>query len=170
MQKERFIFRTIRQDEAEQAADIECICFPPNEACSRDMMLARVAGVPELFLVAEDRETGKLAGFLTGLATDEAFFRDEFFSQADLHDPNGKNVMILGLNVLPAYRGRGLARKLMREYLRMAVENGRERMILTCLPSKIKMYERMGFRDEGISGSTWGGEQWHEMSCAVKAG
>lgn len=67
MQKEKFIFRTIRQDEAEQAAVIERICFPPNEECSRDMMIARVTGVPELFLVAEDRETGKLAGFLTGI-------------------------------------------------------------------------------------------------------
>lgn len=167
MQKERFIFRPVRQDEAEQTVVIERICFPPNEACSQEMMLDRVAGVPELFLVAEDRETGKIAGFLTGIATDEVSFRDEFFSEPDLHDPNGKNVMILGLNVLPAYRGRGLARALMGKYFCMAHENGRERMVLTCLPPKIRMYERMGFRDEGISGSTWGGEQWHEMSCDI---
>ena len=31
---ERFEFRNIEQGEAEQAAEIERICFPPNEACS----------------------------------------------------------------------------------------------------------------------------------------
>ena len=31
----RFTFREILPEEAEEAADIEEICFPPNEACSR---------------------------------------------------------------------------------------------------------------------------------------
>ena len=64
--QERFALREIRQDEAEQAAEIERICFPPNEACSREMMFQRVKMAPELFLVAEDRNTGRLAGFLNG--------------------------------------------------------------------------------------------------------
>ena len=52
---ERFEFRDIRPEEAEQTAEIERICFPPNEACSRKMMLERVAKAPEMFLVAVDR-------------------------------------------------------------------------------------------------------------------
>ena len=32
---ERFEFRNIEQGEAEQAAEIERICFPPNEAALR---------------------------------------------------------------------------------------------------------------------------------------
>lgn len=36
--------------------------------------------VPELFLVAVDKETGKIAGFLNGPATNEIRFRDEFFA------------------------------------------------------------------------------------------
>ena len=32
---ERFEFRNIKQNEAEEAAEIERICFPPNEACSK---------------------------------------------------------------------------------------------------------------------------------------
>ena len=50
-----------------------------------------------LFLVAIDKSTGKLAGFLNGVATDEEKFRDEFFTDIDLCDENGKNVMLLGL-------------------------------------------------------------------------
>lgn len=164
---ERFEFRNIRLEEAEQSAEIENICFPPNEACSREMMVERVAKVPELFLVAVDKNTGKIAGFLNGISTDECSFRDEFFKDASLHDPNGKNIMLLGLDVLPEYRGQGLARELVYQYLRRERENGKRIILLTCLPSKIKMYKKMGFRDEGIANSTWGGEQWHEMSCVL---
>lgn len=164
---ERFEFRNIRSEEAEQAAEIERICFPPNEACSRDMMLKRVAKAPELFLVAVDKHTGKIAGFLNGLSTDEDSFRDEFFTDADLYDPNGKNIMLLGLDVLPEYRRQGLARELMYQYLCRERENRRRIILLTCLQSKVEMYKKMGFRDEGIANSAWGGNEWHEMSCVL---
>lgn len=165
---ERFEFRTIREGEAEQAVVIEQICFPPNEACSEKHMKERIEKAAELFLVAVDKETGKIAGFLNGLSTNECSFRDEFFTDADLYDPDGENIMLLGLDVLPEYRRQGLARELMCQYLRRERENNRRMVILTCLQSNVKMYEKMGFRDEGIADSSWGGEEWHEMSCVIQ--
>jgi len=164
---ERFEFRNIRLEEAQEAAEIESICFSPNEACSKEMMLERVAKAPELFLVAIDKHTGKMAGFLNGIATNEYSFRDEFFTDANLHDPSGRNIMLLGLDVIPEYRKNGLARELMCLYLRRERENRRRIVLLTCMPSKVKMYKKMGFRDEGIANSTWGGNQWHEMCCVI---
>ena len=164
---ERFEFRDIRPEEAEQTAEIERICFPPNEACSRKMMLERVAKAPEMFLVAVDRANGRIAGFLNGLATGETVFRDEFFTDADLYEPDGPNIMLLGLDVLPEYRGQGLARELMNRYLRREQEKGRCEVTLTCLAGKIKMYEKMGFTNRGVSGSVWGGEQWYDMTCRL---
>lgn len=164
---ERFLFRNILPEEADQAVRIEEICFPPNEACSGQMMRERVVRAPELFLVAVDRQTGKIAGFLNGLATDECIFRDEFFIDARLYDPEGRNVMLLGLDVLPEYRGQGLAREIMFRYLYRERERGRKSVIQTCLDSKVKMYEKMGFQDRGIAQSSWGGEQWHEMNCVL---
>lgn len=164
---ERFEFRDIRPEEAEQTAEIERICFPPNEACSRKMMLERVAKAPEMFLVAVDRATGRIAGFLNGLATGETVFRDEFFTDADLYEPDGPNIMLLGLDVLPEYRGQGLARELMNRYLRREQEKGRCEVTLTCLDGKIKMYEKMGFTNQGVSASVWGGEQWYDMTCRL---
>ncbi len=160
-------FRQIRPDEAEQAVRIEQICFPPNEACSEKMMRERVRVAPETFLVAVDSRTGKIAGFLNGLATSESLFRDEFFTDANLHEPGGANIMILGLDVLPEYRGRGLARAIVSRYAEIEAGRGRQRLILTCLDTKVKMYEKMGFRDLGFANSAWGGEQWHEMSRAL---
>ena len=165
--QERFEFRNVEPDEAEQTVEIEGICFPPNEACKPDMMRQRVAKAPELFLVAVDKETGKLAGFLNGLSTNEDTLRDEFFTNADLYDPEGENIMILGLDVLPQYRRQGLATELMRRYQLREKDIGRKNIILTCLPSKVRMYEKMGFLDLGISGSSWGGELWHEMKVVL---
>ncbi len=164
---EKFEFREVRPEEAEQTAEIEKICFPPNEACTEAMMRERVAAIPELFLVAVARETGKIAGFLNGLATDEYNLRDDFFRDAGLHNPAGRNVMLLGLDVLPEYRGQGLARELMYQYLRREAERDRKMAVLTCVKSKVKMYEKMGFTDHGLSQSVWGGEQWYEMSCVL---
>ncbi|MCM1548900.1 MAG: GNAT family N-acetyltransferase [Clostridium sp.] len=164
---ERFSFRDIKPEETEQAIAIEQICFPPNEACSEESMKDRIAKAPELFLVAIDKETGRLAGFLNGLATDEYAFRDEFFTDADLYNPNGKNIMLLGLDVLPEYRKQGLGRELVFQYLRRERERNRRTVFLTCLQSKVKMYKKMGFTDQGIANSTWGGEEWHEMRCMI---
>ncbi len=166
-QKERFEFRNIRPDEAKEAARVEKICFPPNEACTESIMKERAAVAADTFLVAWDRQEERIAGFLNGLATDEDTLRDEFFKDVCLHDPEGKNIMILGLDVLPEYRGKGLAKALMFEYLRREWDRGRKMIILTCLKEKIRMYEKMGFINRGLSKSCWGGEQWYEMSCVL---
>ena len=164
---EKFEFRNIQQDETEQAVSIENICFPPNEACSEKNMAERILAAEELFLVAVDRATGKIAGFLNGIATDDYFFRDEFFTDASLHNPKGRNIMLLGLDVLPEYRRQGLARELVYQYLRREREKNRCEIILTCHKSKVRMYEKFGFTERGISNSTWGGEEWYEMSCTI---
>lgn len=59
------------------------------------------------------------------------------------------------------------AREIMRNYLKRERENGRRRVLLTCVESKVKMYEKMGFQDAKIANSSWGGNQWYEMSCVV---
>lgn len=162
--RNRFEFRTIRPEETEEAIRIEQICFPPHEACSAKDMRERIQKAAELFFVAVDRESGKIAGFLNGIATNEEKFRDEFFTDENLHDPNGSSVMLLGLDVMPEYRRQGLATEIMAQYLEREQKNGRKIVILTCLQEKVEMYKKMGFSDEGISASVWGGEEWHDMS------
>lgn len=160
---ERFEFRDIRPEEADRAAEIEQIVFPPNEAAFPDDIREQVSVAPELFLVAVDKESGQIAGFLNGIATNETTFRDEFFTDKSLHDPDGSGVMLLGLDVLPEYRMQGLGRELINTYSRRERAKGRKRLVLTCLPRLVAMYQKMGFEDHGISTSAWGGETWHEM-------
>mgnify|MGYP000727292266 FL=1 len=46
-----------------QAASVERVCFPPNEACTEEMMKQRALKIRELFFVAVDRKSGEVAGF-----------------------------------------------------------------------------------------------------------
>ena len=89
---------------------------------------------------------------------------------AELYNPAGKNVMLLGLDVLPSYRRQGLASEIMRRYVERERKKGRSKLILTCLDSRVPMYEKMGFQDKGAANSTWGGEEWHEMNYPVGIG
>lgn len=164
---ERFEFRDVKLEETAQVVRIEQICFPPNEACSEKAMSARTRQAAEVFMVAVDKETGKIAGFLNGIPSKETEFRDAFFTDISLYDPEGTNVMLLGLDVLPEYRGQGLAREIVRRYSMREKAKGRKRLVLTCLDNKVKMYEKMGFIDHGMANSTWGGEAWHEMSISL---
>lgn len=166
--EEKYEFRDIRPEETDQAAEIERICFPPNEACSYEHMAARIRKAPDLFLVAVDKASGKLAGFLNGLATNQQHLTDDFFTDAEVHNPQGDNIMILGLDVLPEHRGQGLARRLVDEYLERERRKGRKTITLTCVEDKVKMYEKFGLENHGIGVSNWGGEQWYEMSIAVE--
>lgn len=163
----KFEFRDVLPTEEDEVSEIESICFPPNEACAEKDMKLRVAQAAENFLVAYDPEAGKIAGFLNGVATDESVFRDEFFTDIRLHDPKGKNVMLLGLDVRPEYRGHGLATEIMRRYCEREAAKGRKMLVLTCLDNKVEMYKKMGYEDKGMSASVWGGEPWHEMTIRL---
>ena len=159
----RYRFRQILPEEGVQAGEMDRICFPPEEAKPMDIMCRFVGKMPEQFLVAVDRGTGKVAGFLCGISSDEARFKDEFFTDLSLNDPAAQTVYLLGLDILPEYRGQGLARELMKLYGIWSQVKGKHRMVLTAHEEKVGLYEKLGFTDLGISDSTWGGGSWHEM-------
>ncbi len=165
--KEKFEFRDIRPEEYDRAAQIEQIVFPPNEANAPEDVKALAKTATECFLVAVDTENGEIAGFLSGRATDEDRFRDEFFTDQSLHDPDGENIILLSLDIVPEYQGHGLGREVMRRYCLREQARGRKKLILTCLPRLVDMYKKFGYTDKGLSGSTWGGETWHEMEIVL---
>ncbi len=166
-EKDRFEFRQIRPAEIQECVEIEEICFPPAEANSWREIVDRVAMASELFLVAFDRGEGRIAGFLTGIAVEEEVFRDDYFKNATLHVEDGPNVMLLGLDVLPEYRHRGLGTRIMKEYIQIEKERGRKKLFLTCHEDKIPFYEAMDYRHLGPSDSNWGGGNWHDMVCEI---
>lgn len=161
-------YRNVHADEAEAATVVETACFPPNEACTLPIMRDRVRLASDLFVTAIDKDSRKMVGFIIAIASDECHLRDEFFTNTSLHDPEGKYLMILSLAVLPEYQRRGIARTLMEELLRRQTGKGRKEAVLTCVPSNVELYKKMGFKDQGVSASAWGGEKWHEMTYSME--
>ena len=141
--------------------------LPPDTSLAKRFVFRSILPEEAEQAVAVDRESGRIAGFIDGLATNDAHLRDAIYTDPSLHDPAGRNVMILGVNVLPAYRRQGLAREMVAQFLCREQSRGTERVILTCLAHRVAMYEGFGFRTIGDSDSTWGDEQWIEMDVRL---
>lgn len=158
--------RTARINDARQAAQVEAICFPKEEAADFHSLCLRIETFPESFLVAEADET--LIGMINGCVTNERTIRDEMFSDPSCHLPDGDYQAVFGLDVLPAYRRQGVAARLMRRFIANARDRGRKGVILTCKEALIPYYEKFGYQSMGISCSTHGGAVWYDMYLDLK--
>lgn len=153
-------------------AAIEAECFPSAEAASREALRARLESYPECFwllCVDDDGEglgveaPGAIAAFINGFATDRPDLADDMYDDASQHDPHGAWQMIFGVDTAPRFRHRSYASMLMRRVVDDARAAGRRGLVLTCKNRLIGFYERFGYVDEGISGSTHGDVIWHQM-------
>lgn len=147
--------------DASVLAEIEQICFPPEEKASATTIRERLKAFPDGFWLLE--KNGKVVGFVNGLATNEAELIDEMYADTSFHRPHGQWQMIFGVDVLPEYRNRGLAAIMLRRVIDDSYKAKRKGLVLTCKEHLVHYYERFGFIDEGISSSTHGGAIWHKM-------
>lgn len=141
---------------------IEATCFPAAEAASKDRMQERLAAFTHSFLVAET-ENGKMIGFINGCITEKEDLTDDLYASTALHDDNGPNAMVFGLDVLPEAQHHGIAAALMKAYIAMASQRHKKKIILTCKERLISFYEQFGYICQGKSSSTHGGAVWYTM-------
>lgn len=144
---------------------VEASGFPPEEAASRETIKCRMDTFPQGFLIAEI--DGRIVGILNSAATNKDDISDEELKQMIGHDPNGRNMVIFSLAVLPEYRQQGIARKLMSRFAEEARKLKKENVLLLCKRHLVTYYEGMGFAHAGLSRSTHGGADWHEMRLAL---
>lgn len=142
-------------------AAVEAECFPAAEAATAEEFAGRLAHYANHFwLLFED---GQLAAFVDGFCTDTPDLTDEMYADAALHDEAGAWQMIFGVNTLPCCRRRGYAETLLRQAIADARAQGRKGLVLTCKDRLVHYYAKLGFVNEGVSGSTHGGVVWHQM-------
>ena len=142
-------------------AAVEAACFPAAEAATAEEFAGRLAHYADHFwLLFED---GQLAAFVDGFCTDTPDLTDEMYADAALHDDAGAWRMIFGVNALPRCRRRGYAETLLRRVIADARAQGRKGLVLTCKEKLVHYYAKLGFVNEGVSGSTHGGVVWHQM-------
>ena len=141
--------------------EIEYICVPAEQAATRAAFEQRIKTFPSHFILLEHE--GTPIGFVNGAVLDARYIEDEMYERTDSHNERGAYQSVYGLDVLPEYRGRGLAHKLMAQLIDQAKKEGRRGVTLTGLDEKIGFYETMGFKNEGVSDSSHGGVVWNNM-------
>lgn len=154
-------FRTAQLSDLDRVTEIEYICFPAEQAATRATFEQRIKTFPSHFILLEHE--GTPIGFVNGAVLDARYIEDEMYERTDSHNERGAYQSVYGLDVLPEYRGRGLAHKLMAQLIDQAKKEGRRGVTLTCLDEKIGFYETMGFKNEGVSDSSHGGVVWNNM-------
>lgn len=159
-------------DDAAAIALVEAACFPAAEAADEREVRARLAVYPNHFWLMVDTAAdaagaavrdGRLVAFVNGFVTDEADLTDEMYEDASMHDEHGAWQMIFGVDTAPEYRHHGYASMLLRAAIEDARTAGRAGLVLTCKDRLIGFYERLGFVNEGVSGSTHGDVTWYQM-------
>ncbi len=158
---EKIKIRNAKIEEVTKIAEIERICFPAAEAASEAEFRERMEAFLENFFVAE--LDGRIIGFINGGTTNQAKLPDEMYHDISLHKPDGDVQTVFGLDVLPDYRGRGIAGKLLAYLVNVSRERGKKAVILTCEEHLIPFYERGGFVNHGVADSTHGGAKWYDM-------
>ena len=156
--------REATMDDLDAIVRIEALCFPASEAAARESLEARLRVFPSHFLVLE--ANGTLIGFINGMVTDDRTISDALFDHAERHAENGAWQSVFGLDVLPEYRRRGHAERLVRAFVEHARREQRLGCILTCKERLLPYYAGFGFKNLGVSRSQHGGSVWYDMVLA----
>ncbi len=160
------IIRNVLPKDLEECFLVEIAGFPPEEAATKGTIQRRIDTFPQGFFVAE--KEGRIVGMLNSCSTNKEDISDEELKQLVGHDPNGRNMVVFALAVLPEFQKQGIARRLMSRCLEEARECQKKNVLLMCKQHLIDYYERMGFAYVGLSKSTHGGAEWHEMRLAIE--
>lgn len=158
--------RHVLPKDLDECLTVETSGFPPEEAASRETIRLRIETFPEGFLVAE--VDGRIVGILNSAATNKDDIGDEELKQLIGHHAAGRNMVVFALAVLPDFQNQGIARQLMSTFVEEARERGKQNVLLMCKQYLINYYERMGFDHIGLSRSTHGGAEWHQMRLGLR--
>ena len=158
--------RIVKEQDLDRCFEIESVSYAGDEAATKDKILKRINTYPEGFIVLEI--DGQIAGFINSGATHTVELSSEEFKELIGHDPEGKHIVILSVVVHPAFQGKGLASKLMNNFIDRMRAQGKSDIYLICQTELIDMYAKFGFVNLGESESDHGGLSWHEMSLSLQ--
>ena len=160
------IVRHVLSKDLDECFLVETSGFPPEEAATKETIKLRIDTFPQGFLIAEVE--GRIIGMLNSAYTNKDDISDEVLKQLIGHEVDGKNMVVFALTVLPEFQKRGIARQLMSRFVEEARGLKKENVLLMCKQHLIAYYEGMGFVHVGISKSTHGGAEWHEMRLTLQ--
>ncbi|GHU42878.1 N-acetyltransferase [Bacilli bacterium] len=153
--------RQVTPADLEVAYSIEIANFSPAEAASFEAIQARIAQIPDTFLVAEI--DGQVAGYIEGPVIQARHLTDDLFQTVVANPETGGYIAVTSLSVADDFQGQAVGAKLIAALKELARAQKREGITLTCHDYLIPYYEKNGFMNDGKSQSVHGGAVWYDM-------
>lgn len=154
--------RKVKIEDLPELVVIENLCFPSEEAATKEAFEKRIQFIPDSFFVAE--ENGVIVGLVNGPVIEIEYITDDLFSEIRANPVTGGHQSILGIAVSPNFQKRGLASTLLAHLEKEARTHKRETITLTCKENLIHFYENRGYMNKGVSNSEHGGVKWYNLS------
>lgn len=145
----------------EELYNIESLCFPINEAASKETIEKRLNTFNDYFYIL--KKDNKIVSFINGILSNEKNLIDKMYEDSSYHNINNKWYIIFGVDTLPNYQHQGYAKQLMNYVINDLKKQNKIGIILTCKKELITFYEQFGYKNEGISNSTHGNVTWYQM-------
>lgn len=158
---EKVQIRRVERRDLEACAQLEHQCYSPLEAAPRNHLERRIEIYPDGFYVA--KSGGRIVGMINSGATHKDDITDERLKHLVGHVRNGRNCVIFSLAVHPDFRRANIARMLVTKLIEVAEYKEKQRVLLLCRENLLDFYRRLGFGYGGLSRSTFGGFNWHQM-------
>lgn len=153
--------RNGRLEDLEACFILEGKTFPEEEAACKENVEVRLKKFSEGFIVGEiDKE---IVTHINSGSTNKEDITDEEFKGLIGHEDGGENIVIFSVAVDPIHQKKGIAKIMMKEFVKISKKMGKKKILLLCKENLIGMYEGMGYEKIGISASTHGGAIWYEM-------
>ncbi|CAE6454644.1 unnamed protein product [Rhizoctonia solani] len=156
-------FDLVRADEVEAAYELELAGYPADEAASLDALRYRQSVAPNFFLGAYLPTPRFLVGFIVSTLSPSPTLTHH---SMEVHEPEPKpsSVCIHSVCISSAYQRRGIALKLLQEYLeRVGKMPDVARVLLICKAPLKPLYARAGLVEVGPSAVVHGQDPWFEM-------
>lgn len=178
-------YKLVSAEEVPFTYAIEIKEYPESEAASLKNLVFRQQAAPDLFLGCYHRPilcnegennnnnnsgTSSLVGYIVSTLVSGDHLTHASMSS---HDPSGDVVCIHSVCVSKAFQRRGVATRMMREYLqhlqRLNKEKGAnyKKVLLIAHEHVVPLYARVGFVLIGESPITHGPDPWFEMVYAL---
>ncbi|TWT27316.1 GNAT family N-acetyltransferase [Planomicrobium sp. CPCC 101110] len=154
--------RNVQSADLEQLMAIESEGFPREEAATIEAFAERIKLMPDTFIVAE--KDGEILGYINGPIINQPYITDDLFGKINENPKRGGYQSVLGIAVSKKARNQGIAKTLVVKMEKLAEENEREGITLTCKKDLVSFYENLGFANHGLSDSKHGGVSWYNMA------
>lgn len=153
--------RKVTEEDLFSLIKLENEGFTPDEAATPKTLKQRINKIPDTFIIAE--KEGRIIGYINGPVINQRYITDDLFEEIQSSPNSGGYLSVLGLVVNKDYQGHGIAGKLLEQFEKLAKQQLRCGVTLTCREALVSLYERYGYNNEGESTSQHAGIKWYNM-------